>query len=126
MSGRADPDCRRAYPVSLDAVDDAGRAHRAFVRAAVHARRAHVALRRGEVRVRATAGRALALERVADGQRAIVALNAGDEPADVPIAADGLDGLTHLEGVAVGSAEIRHDPSAIGLAARSAVVFVDG
>lgn len=125
MSGGADPDCRRAYPPSLDALDDAGREQRDFVRGAVHARREHVALRRGDVRIAAAVGRAVALERSAEGQRALVALNAGDEPIDLPLAAGTLDGLHGLAALAVGSAEARTDGSGLSLGPRSALVLLD-
>jgi glycosidase len=74
MEGGPDPDCRRGYPVQPDAE---GLATRAFVRAAIRARREHVALRRGTVAVVAAAGQGIALAREADGQRALVAINAG-------------------------------------------------
>ena len=74
MTGGLEPDCRVAFPVSPLAGD---RELRAFVRAAIAARHAHRALRRGGVRVAATGAAALALVREADGDRALVALNAG-------------------------------------------------
>jgi neopullulanase len=86
MEGGPDPDCRRGYPTAPDA---AALAMRAFVRAAIHARRSRVALRRGSVRVGAADGQAIALVREADGERALVAVNAGRTPArlelDAPI-----------------------------------------
>jgi neopullulanase len=126
MSGRADPDCRGAYPRSLELLDDAQRAQRAFVRAAVHARRSDVALRRGEVRVAGTNGRAIALERTAEGRRAIVALNAGDEAAELRLAAAALDGLRPLDALRVGGATIDPAASLLALEPRSAIVLVQG
>jgi neopullulanase len=82
MEGGPDPDCRRSYPV----VPDEGQlAHRAFVRAVVHARRERRALRRGRARAVAMAGRAIAIARDADGERALVAVNAARGPARLPV-----------------------------------------
>jgi hypothetical protein len=64
-------------------------ATRAFVRAAVDARRSHVALRRGDVRALATGPRWIALERSAEGRRAVVAINAGEAPAAIDLGAAG-------------------------------------
>jgi cyclomaltodextrinase len=83
MEGGPDPDCRRGYPVQPDAE---GLATRAFVRAAIRARREYVALRRGTVAVVAAAGQGIALAREADGQRALVAINAGRIAARLELA----------------------------------------
>jgi cyclomaltodextrinase len=83
MEGGPDPDCRRGYP---PAPSDEALAMRAFVRAAIRARREHVALRRGTVAVAAAAGQAIVLAREADGARALVAINAGREPAHLALA----------------------------------------
>ena len=90
MEGGPDPDCRRAYPV---VPDEAGLAMRAFTRAAIHARREHVALRRGTAAVAAASGQAIALAREADGARALVAVNAGREPARLVVDSGLLAGL---------------------------------
>jgi neopullulanase len=74
MEGGNDPDCRRAYPAEPDAGD---RDMRAFVRAMIAARRANTSLRRGSVRALAAEGHCLVLLREADGQRALVIVNAG-------------------------------------------------
>ena len=74
MEGGNDPDCRRAYPVDLGAGDSE---LRAFVAAAIAARRAHPALGRGSVRVLAAENHSVVLLREADGQRALVVVNAG-------------------------------------------------
>jgi cyclomaltodextrinase len=124
MRGGIDPDCRRAYPASLDALDAAAREHRAFVRATVHARRAHPALGRGDVSPVGLAGPAIALERTAGDRRAIVAVNAGDGPIDLTLPAGTLDGLRRLDALAVGTSEVRPDGSAIAMGACSAVVLV--
>lgn len=122
MSGRADPDCRRAYPQSID---PAGRDHRDFVRAVIHARRDHAALRRGEVGIVATGGRAIALERRWGGERAVVAVNAGDEAIDLHLPEGRLAGLRRHDGLSVGSVDVRADGATLGFAARSAVVLTD-
>jgi len=89
MEGAADPDNRRGYP-ARDAILPADAvATRAFVRAAVDARRSHVALRRGDVRALATGPRWIALERSAEGRRAVVAVNAGEAPAAIDLGAAG-------------------------------------
>jgi cyclomaltodextrinase len=94
MEGGPDPDCRRGYPTSPDSE---ALAMRAFVRAAIHARRSHVALRRGSVRVGAADGHAIALIREADGERALVAVNAGRTPARLELAADLDAGLRAID-----------------------------
>ena len=93
MEGGPDPDCRRSYPV---APAEAGLAMRSFVRAAVHARRDRRALRRGTVTVAAATGQAIALARAADGERALVAINSGREPARLVVDRSLLDGLSAL------------------------------
>ena len=125
MSGGADPDCRRAYPERLDDLAAESRDHRTFVRGVVHARRAHVALRRGEVRVLAANDRAVALARVAEGRRAIVAVNAGDGPCHLALPAGAADGLHRLDDIAVGSATLADDGRSIGLEPRSTIVLID-
>ena len=50
---------------------------RAFVQAAIAARRQHPALRRGTVSVAGAQRKAVALVREADGQRALIVINAG-------------------------------------------------
>jgi cyclomaltodextrinase len=74
MEGGNDPDCRRAFPVEPSAGDTE---LRAFVAATIAARKANVALRRGTVRVLAAESHCLVLLREADGQRALVVVNAG-------------------------------------------------
>jgi cyclomaltodextrinase len=96
MPGAADPDCRRAYPVAGEALSPESAAMRAFVRAAIRARGEHIALRRGEVRVAAAAERWIALERTAEGRRAVVAVNAGETPVPIDLAPLG-SGMRPLE-----------------------------
>jgi hypothetical protein len=95
MEGTADPDNRRAFPPAGTPLPEDAVATRAFVRATVHARRSHVALRRGEMRIVATGPRWIALERRAEGHRALVAVNAGEESATIGLGAvaAGLDPL---------------------------------
>lgn len=96
MEGAADPDCRRAYPPAGAALSADATETRDFVGAAIRARRSHVALRRGEARILAAGPRWIALERTAEGRRALVAVNAGDEEvaADLAGAAVGLQAVT--------------------------------
>ena len=87
MRGHDDPDCRGAYPIEADAGD---RALRAFVASLAAARHAHAALRRGEVRRVGATKDAVVLGREADGERALVAVNAGREA--VSVALDAIEG----------------------------------
>lgn len=124
MLGGPDPGCRGAYPARLEEVEPAGLVQRAFVRAAIRARRDHVALRRGEVRLLAAVGRAVFLERVAEGHRAVVAVNAGDEPC--PPGPEGATvGLRRLDGLSIGRVAEVPASGSVGLGPRSAAVFVD-
>jgi neopullulanase len=119
MEGGPDPDCRRAYPVAPDG--DAV-AMRAFTRALVHARRTHLALRRGTVRVVAASGQAVALAREADGERALVAINSGREPARLEIDPALVAGLTPLELPVIAAGRLA-DASTIELPAQGALVL---
>ena len=82
MTGRADPDCRRAFPPdesdwNLDLL--------AFMRAAVAARAADPALRGDGHRTLAVAGSAVAFERTDGAHRSVVAANAGEWPAELTL-----------------------------------------
>ena len=124
MSGGPDPDCRRAYPERLADAGDAALAHRDFVRSAIAARRGDEALRRGEVRVLASAQRAVALERIADGRRALVLVNAGDEGAALDLGPIGAAGLQERDDVRVGSVWLSDNQTRVHFEARSAAVLV--
>jgi cyclomaltodextrinase len=119
MEGGPDPDCRRAYPASPDG--DAV-AMRAFVRATIRARHEHVALRRGRVVVAAAEGQAIALARDADGERALVAVNAGRSPArlELPARVDGEWSAIDLPGIPLGRVL---DGTTIELPAQGALVL---
>ena len=119
MEGGPDPDCRRAYPT---APDEQALAMRAFVRTAIRARREHVALRRGSVRVIAAAGHGVALLREAEGARAIVAINAGREPARLELAEAIGRGLNTLDLPGVPRGRVI-DGSAIELPPQGALVL---
>jgi neopullulanase len=77
MTGRADPDSRRAFPP-----DEGVWNHDllAFMRAAVAARTAYPALRGDGYRTLAASDSAVAFERTSDPDRSVVAANAGEEP----------------------------------------------
>lgn len=123
MAGRADPDCRRGYPPLLAGAGDEALAHRAFVRAAITARRDHAVLRRGDVSVAVATGRAIVLERTWAGGRVVIAVNAGDAPADLEVGSV-LRGVRRLEALDVGEATV--DATAVGrirLGPTSAAVF---
>lgn len=76
MEGGPDPGCRGPYPTRPDADQ---LAHRAFVRALIHARHDHAALRRGTAHVIAAGRSAIAIERSFGDERALVAINAAGE-----------------------------------------------
>jgi cyclomaltodextrinase len=125
MEGRADPDCRRAYPPSLDGAGPEAAPTRELVRSLLTARREHVALRRGEVRVVAASERGVALGREADGRRALVAVNAGVEPVSLQLAGFSAAGLRLLELPGVGAGTVMDGGAAVSLPARSGLVLVD-
>lgn len=124
MAGRADPDCRRGYPSRIaDAGDDA-LAHRAYVRAAITARREQDSLRRGAFQVLVTSGRAIAFERTAEGGRAVVAVNAGEEPATLDIGA-AYASYRRLGAVDVGDVTVDAAIGRLRLGPASAAVLVE-
>jgi neopullulanase len=83
--GGVDPDSRRAFPWD-EARWDAELL--ASVRASFALRRAEPALRADGVEVVATAGAAMLFERRSGERRLAVAINAGEEPATLPLPAD--------------------------------------
>ena len=121
MEGAADPDNRRAYPPAGATLDDDAVATRAFVGAAVRARHAHVALRRGTVRTIASGPRWVALERTAEGHRAIVAINPGAEATAIELG----DAATGLRPLAVPGLEGSFASAAIRLPPLGGIVLVD-
>jgi cyclomaltodextrinase / maltogenic alpha-amylase / neopullulanase len=89
MTGRADPDCRRSFPVDETAWNmDVLR----FTRAAIAAREADPALRGDRFATLAAAGAVVAFERSDGGRRSVVAVNAAEEPGELtlPLGAEGL------------------------------------
>ncbi len=127
MEGATDPDCRRAYPEAGAAIDPAAAETRAFVRAAVHARAGHEALRRGEVAIAGTGDRSVAIARRSGEQRAIVAINAGDGPAEVDLrSAGGAGGLRQLELPGTSGGRVTDGGEALVLPAMGGAVLVDG
>ncbi len=123
MSGGSDPDCRRAYPRQLGNVGAEGLAHRAFVKAAIRARHDHVALRRGDTSVLAAAGRTVVLERIAEGQRALVIVNSGDERERLEFRDGAAQGLDLLDALTVGAVTVESSNRVL-VEARSAMVLV--
>ncbi|MBA2382465.1 MAG: alpha-amylase [Chloroflexi bacterium] len=120
MEGGPDPDCRRGYPV---APDEAALATRGFVRSVIHGRRGHVALRRGTVAVAAVRGQAIALARSADGERAVVAINTGRQPARLEVDAGLVAGLAPLVLPEVAAGSIAGQTT-IELPAQGALILV--
>jgi neopullulanase len=93
LTGGKDPDNRRAFPWDparweSDLLD--------ATRAAFALRRAEPALRSDGVTFLASAGGALAFERRAGERRFAVALNAGEEPASLPLGPAGTDAAVVL------------------------------
>jgi cyclomaltodextrinase / maltogenic alpha-amylase / neopullulanase len=123
LEGLADPDCRRAYPPAGEPLSVEASETRDFVRAAIHARLGHRALRRGEVRVAATGERWVVLERTAGDERAVVAVNGGDEAVEVaaPVA-----GLRPLELPGMAPAAVREGGGSVVVPALGGVVLVGG
>jgi cyclomaltodextrinase / maltogenic alpha-amylase / neopullulanase len=120
MEGGPDPGCRGAYPV---APDEQQLAMRAFTRAAIHARRDHRALRRGSVRVAAATGQAIALAREADGERGLIAVNAGREPVTLEVDLVSTAGLSEVRLPEVAHGRLT-SPTTIELPSQGAVVLV--
>ncbi len=125
MSGGTDPDCRRSYPAHLEDVDAAGLAHRDFVRSMIRARRTEAALRLGTVRVAGTNGRAIAIERRSGDRRALILVNAGDEPVGLDLGDGAADGLRNLGEVSTGSVAVEDGGSRAQMGARSAALLVE-
>jgi neopullulanase len=94
LPGGNDPDCRRSFPR-----DEAAWDHDllAFVSAAFRTRHEHRALRRGDLRIAAASGAAVAFERRLDDERVVVALNAAETPATLAVALPGADGRALAE-----------------------------
>lgn len=91
MTGRADPDCRRTFPVSEASWN--GDLLR-FSRAAVAARAADPALRGDRYRTLAAAGSVIAFERSDGPNRSLVAVNVAEEPAELSLAELAVDSLS--------------------------------
>lgn len=85
LRGSHDPDCRRAFPWREEAWDTE---LLEFVRRVTRQRRTTAALRRGTYRTLAAGGAAVVYGRFgpADGDRAIIALNAGEEAVELEFA----------------------------------------
>jgi neopullulanase len=120
LEGGPDPGCRAGYPVTPD---EGQLAIRAFTRAAVRARHDHRALRRGTATVAAADGLAIALAREAAGDRAVVAVNSGREPAWLEVGADLVVGLSPVVLPEVAAGRLT-SPTTIELPAQGALVLV--
>jgi neopullulanase len=108
LAGGNDPACRGAFPW------DEGRWDaelRAYVRSVLDLRRSEPALRHGSTTAIAAAGPALAIERRLDGDRLVIAVNAGVDAASLELTLSDidaaqlrpvvLDGTTRVEPAAV-------------------------
>ena len=126
MAGGPDPACRAGYPPVGAEQSPEAVATRAFVKAIVAARFAHLALRRGETRVVAAAGRAVALERTAGDARAIVALNAGDDEEILELPEGWARGLRALDLPSLAAGTSEADGRGLRLPSRGAAVLVGG
>jgi neopullulanase len=125
LTGGNDPANRAGFPW------DEGRWDhdlRAFVRATIALRAAEPALRHGATTAIGSEGPAMALERRLDRTRIVLALNPGDEPAELPVTLDGL-GAGRLEpvslpgGTPASPVGIVDGRAGIPLRRRSGVVF---
>lgn len=130
VEGDHDPDCRRAFPWDETRWDRDGLA---WTRAAYAARRSLPALRRGTFRVAGSMGDALAFVRgeAAGGGPVLVAVNAGEEPASVPVTVSELGGRALVDRLGVGGANggvaVAGDGTAIvALGERSARILAVG
>jgi cyclomaltodextrinase len=124
MAGAADPDCRRAYPPVGAELDVDAAATRSFVRDVIGARMTHETLRGGAVRVVGAAYRSVAVSRLAGGRRAIVAINAGENSAELDLSSTGgAEGLRWLQ-LSGTEGRITDGGGAIVLPAMSAAVLV--
>jgi cyclomaltodextrinase len=126
MEGATDPDCRRAYPQRGTSTDPEAAATRALVKAAIGARRDHQALRTGEVGVAAAGDRSVAISRQSGGRRAIVAINAGEAPAELDLGSvGGGGGLRQLDLPGMTGGRVADGGGAIVLPALGGAVLVD-
>jgi cyclomaltodextrinase len=96
VTGGNDPECRRGMPWDETTWDRDGLA---WTRSTYAARRALPALRRGSFNVVGATGDALAFVRAGDAERdrVLVAVNAGDQPVDVPVFVPQLGGAALRE-----------------------------
>ena len=98
MSGKHDPDCRRAFP--WDKPDTWDKETLAYHKQLIAVRHAHPALRRGRYQLLDAGDLTVAYSRALDDDKVMVALNVGDKAAkvDVPVTDLFPDG-THLKAV---------------------------
>jgi neopullulanase len=120
MEGRHDPDCRRAFPVDESSWD---KALLAYARAVVALRNAHPVLRHGDFRPLAATGDAVAYGRFGGGA-AVVALNAGDEPARIQFEFAGSVQTVSLPGVDTPTVEGGDGRVTLTVSARSGAVLL--
>ena len=88
MQGRHDPDSRRAFPWKDRSAWD--EALLEYCRAAISLRHSQPVLRHGAFKTLSTIGDVVAYGRVMSEGAAVVALNAGDQPARLTISTDGI------------------------------------
>ncbi len=91
LTGGNDPGCRGAFPWDEDRWDVP---LHGYVRSVLRTRRAHAALRHGSITMLAAAGSTIAFERRFEGDRFVVAVNAGIEPATFDPMLAGVDRAT--------------------------------
>ena len=112
LEGRADPDCRRAFPWDAAAWDAP---LRDFVRAAIALRHENPVLRHGSYRGLAADGAAVAYLRHDQAAAIVVAVNAGDAPCRLEISVPDLAGRSLVSHPLPGSeAKTASGPSLIG------------
>ena len=87
LEGAHDPDCRRSFPADPSAGEDR---LRHFIRGAIRARHGNPVLRHGGYRTLAAEAGTIVYERSDGHHAAVVAVNAGEEPCSVAVAAGAL------------------------------------
>lgn len=88
LSGGNDPACRGAFPWDRGRWDTE---LRDYVRSVLDLRRSEPALRHGSTSATATAGPALAIERRLDGDRLVIAVNAGNDAVALEVTLPDID-----------------------------------
>jgi neopullulanase len=98
LPGRQDPDSRRSFPWDESRWEGG---MRDYTKALISLRHANPVLRRGDFKISAADGTAVAYTRSLEGVTATVILNSGDEPVHLHFATDRQRGTDHRRGTDV-------------------------